>query len=67
MLRKFHIQDEGDYLEVFMIQDGDRIAGALVDVEPIGVDAAFDLATRLGVSFVNPVGDGAAPAPYRPN
>lgn len=69
MVRRFEVDDEGDYFEVHLIEDEQKIAGALVDVIDGRIDDAFNLALLLGSAFVvnpKPVGHGAASAPYRP-
>lgn len=51
MARAYQIDDEGDYIEVHLIQDGEKVGGLLVDVEPLGIDAAWGTALLLGLAF----------------
>lgn len=51
-MRTYQIDDEGDYLELHLLQDGDKIGGMLMDIEPIGLDQAFALLDVVGGLFV---------------
>lgn len=58
-MRTYHIVDDGEELQVQMFEDHYQIAGALVDIESLGDDAAFVLARMLGETFKNCGGMGA--------
>lgn len=52
MGRTYEVQDEGDYYELHLIEDGQKVGGALIDLEPLGEDQAFSLVRTLGECFV---------------
>lgn len=58
-MRTYEIEDEGDYLEVHLINGAEKVAGALVDVEPLGVDWALMFARTIGECFKHSGGMGA--------
>lgn len=45
------IEDEGDALQVCLIKDGRQVGGCLVDLELLGVDEGYRLATLLAQVF----------------
>lgn len=53
--RQVFIEDDGDALQVALVQDGNQIGGMLIDIEPLGVDAAFALAQLLGQAYMGQV------------
>jgi len=50
--RTYRIDDEGDGYGLVLLEDGVQVGGALLPIDVLGEDAAFDLAKSLGQSFV---------------
>jgi len=49
--RIYNILDDGDAFQLSLFLDGSQVGGAFFPVDVLGVDAAFDLAKSLGLSF----------------
>ena len=49
--KKFEISDEGDAFELALIDEGQQVVGAYFPIA-LGEDRAFDLAKRIGESFL---------------
>lgn len=60
------IDDEGEYFELLVSKDGRQFSAFLVDVEPLGVDRAYQLVLTVWDSMKTALGDGGGSAPYRP-
>lgn len=65
MVREAFIQDDGDSLQIALVQDGKQIGGAVVELDLLGVDAAYQVAMLLGHTFMS-AGHGEVSSPYRP-
>lgn len=50
--RTYRIDDEGDGYGLVLLEDGVQVGGALLPIDVLGEDAAFDLAKSLGDSFI---------------
>jgi len=50
MTREYRIEDDGDEVHVYLIEDGEQAGGALFPDD--GTGEAFDLALELGESWV---------------
>lgn len=50
--RQVFIEDDGDALQVALVQDGHQIGAILIDIEPLGVDSAYAMANQLGQAFL---------------
>lgn len=57
------LDDEGQYLELGIAIGDRQYCTFLVDVEPLGVDAAYNLATEVATLCFNRLGDGGGSAP----
>lgn len=56
-MRRFEIEDEGTHFEVHLIEGNTKVGGALIDVDPLGVDEALAIAVRIGGSFAGRTGE----------
>lgn len=62
-MREYVIDDDGDCLQFHLIQDGQQVGGGLIDLEPLGPDAALEAAMVVCLAFVQTGGvwGGARP------
>lgn len=51
-MRAFQVQDEGDGYGLVLLEDGQQVGGALLPIDALGDDGAFDLANSLGLAFI---------------
>lgn len=49
--RTYVLEDEGTHFEVHLVEDGHPVGAVIVDVEPMGVDAALKTALLLAAVF----------------
>ena len=51
-VRWYSVEDDGEAVQVVMVEDGHQVGGALVPFDLLGQSEAFDLANSLGQTFV---------------
>jgi len=63
MEMKYRIDDEGQYIELLIMKGSHQFAAFLLDIEPLGEDAAWSLAHQVQALVFNSLGDGGG-APH---
>lgn len=52
MTRGYQIDDEGDYFEYHLLEQGQKIGGGLVDIGQLDSDQAFGIALGICQTYV---------------
>jgi c-di-GMP-binding flagellar brake protein YcgR len=60
---KYRIDDEGQYFEMMIKKGEHQFCSFLIDIEPLGVDVAYNLAVQVQAMVFNALGDGGG-APH---
>ncbi len=55
-MRQSFIEDDGESLQVALVQDGKQVGGCIIDIDPLGVDEAYRIAMLLGQAYIDQVG-----------
>lgn len=61
MVRQAFIEDDGDSLQVALVQDDKQVGGMVIDLAILGVDGAYQVAMQLGQCFMNSTGECGDP------